>query len=342
MEDYKISVIMPTYNSQRTIEESLRSIRDQIFDQSKVEILVVDGGSTDRTLEIAEKYSCKILHNEKKLPEFAKQIGFEEAKGEWGIFIDSDEMFLSNTSFQRRIKFLERFPKVKNLVSTGMSCEKGETGVNRYANGVGDPFSFFVYRYNAYNRMESMKQSFAHKDYNSGTVYSFKHALYYPLYDALGNMFHIETARKLYKESGENESFIANIFHNMVSIINYVAMLNDDFVLHKPGMTTDIYKSKLVWRIKNNLFQTKGVGFASREKGSEYLRKRKILFVPYSLFIIPVLMDSFHLAIEKKDKYFLNHFWWNEYVFCTIVRYVIAKLLHIPVSTEKEYGKMKG
>ena len=139
---------MPTYNSERSIEESLKSLREQDMDQTKLEILIVDGGSTDRTLEIAKSYDCKILHNEKKLPEFAKELGFLEAKGEWGIFLDSDEMMLSNSSFSRRLAFLEKHKRVKNLVSTGMSCAKDEEGINRYANFIGDPFSNFVYRYN--------------------------------------------------------------------------------------------------------------------------------------------------------------------------------------------------
>ena len=135
-----ISVIMPTYNSARTIEESLQSIRNQNFDQDKAEILIMDGGSTDDTLEIAKKYNCRILNNERRLPEFAKQIGFDEAKGEWGIFIDSDEMFLNMDSFANRIRFLEQNSKVKNLVSTGMSCADNETFINRYANRITDTF----------------------------------------------------------------------------------------------------------------------------------------------------------------------------------------------------------
>lgn len=127
-----ISVIMPTYNSEKTIEASLKSIRRQEFDQSKVEILVVDGGSSDNTLGIARRYQTVILENKRRLPEFAKEIGFLQAKGRYAIYLDSDEMFVSRDSFQRRISFLQKHRKVKNLVSTGMLCKKGETGINRY------------------------------------------------------------------------------------------------------------------------------------------------------------------------------------------------------------------
>lgn len=165
---------MQTYNSEQTIEEALQSIRSQDFDQSKIEILVVDAGSTDRTINLAFKYDATILYNERKLPEIAKHIGFENAKGEWIIFIDSDEMFLDMNSFTRRIAFLNKHKGVKNLVSTGMSCAKNETGVNRYANFIGDPFSHFVYKYNGYDRLESMSSTFKHKDYVDGVIFDFR------------------------------------------------------------------------------------------------------------------------------------------------------------------------
>ena len=76
----KFSIIMPTLNSEKTIEHALKSIREQEYDQELIEILVVDGGSSDCTLSIAQKYNAKILHNKKKLPEIAKEIGFRLKK----------------------------------------------------------------------------------------------------------------------------------------------------------------------------------------------------------------------------------------------------------------------
>ena len=52
-----ISVVIPTYNSEKTLEKSLKSIREQSFNQEEIEILIIDGGSTDNTLEIAKKHA---------------------------------------------------------------------------------------------------------------------------------------------------------------------------------------------------------------------------------------------------------------------------------------------
>ena len=60
------TIVMPTYNSERTIGKALKSIREQKFDQDEIEILVIDGGSSDKTIDIANRYKATILLNEKR------------------------------------------------------------------------------------------------------------------------------------------------------------------------------------------------------------------------------------------------------------------------------------
>lgn len=336
---YLISVIMPTFNSEKTLEQSLRSIREQQIDQKQIEILILDGGSTDATLKIAERYEATVLENKRRLPEFAKQLGLQMAKGKYGIFIDSDETFTNTHSFADRVKCLEEHPQVKNLVSTGQICKIGELGVNRYANYIGDPFSNFVYRYNGYNRIEDISRQYECKDIVKGLLIDFDNSEYLPLFDALGNMFEIEAAREIYHKTGESKSFAANIFSNMVQETKCAIILKDDRICHQPGLSARVYLNKLKWRVKNNLFQTEGVGFAERSKKEKGLKKRKILFIPYCALIIPVIADSVRLAIKNKDIYFMNHIWYTEYTFVMIVWYVMLKIIHFPVKMDKTYGK---
>ena len=51
-----ISIVIPTYNSERTLSLCLGSIAEQDYPREKIEIIIADGGSKDRTLEIAEKF----------------------------------------------------------------------------------------------------------------------------------------------------------------------------------------------------------------------------------------------------------------------------------------------
>ncbi|SHG44276.1 glycosyltransferase family 2 protein [Winogradskyella jejuensis] len=81
----KLSVIIPTYNEENYVEKAIRSVR------FADEIIVVDSFSTDKTLEIAEKYNCKIT--QRKFDNFSNQKNhaLEFATGEWVLFVDADE-----------------------------------------------------------------------------------------------------------------------------------------------------------------------------------------------------------------------------------------------------------
>ena len=58
----KLSVIIPSYNEEQDIGECLESLKKQSF--KDFEIILVDDGSTDKTIEIAEKYDIEILKKE--------------------------------------------------------------------------------------------------------------------------------------------------------------------------------------------------------------------------------------------------------------------------------------
>jgi cellulose synthase/poly-beta-1,6-N-acetylglucosamine synthase-like glycosyltransferase len=84
-----VSVIIPAYNNQLTIEETLQSIKNQNY-QGSMEIIVVDDGSSDRTPEIAQRYTSKVIRQTNKGPGVARNRGAREAVGEILVFTDSD------------------------------------------------------------------------------------------------------------------------------------------------------------------------------------------------------------------------------------------------------------
>lgn len=83
----KLSVILATFNEEKNIKGCLDSVR-QLAD----EIVVVDGTSTDKTVEMARKYTPKIITKDNP-PMFHlnKQLAIEKAEGEWILYLDADE-----------------------------------------------------------------------------------------------------------------------------------------------------------------------------------------------------------------------------------------------------------
>ena len=97
----KYSVIIPVYNAARTLRRCLDSLVDQIFDD--YELLLINDGSTDGSdaicREYANVYPCiRYFAKENGGVSSARNLGLEQAKGEYILFVDSDD-YVSNNNF---------------------------------------------------------------------------------------------------------------------------------------------------------------------------------------------------------------------------------------------------
>jgi len=92
-----VSVVIPMYNEEKDISYCLRSLKNQNY--KNIEIILVDDGSTDGTLNIAkataqkEELKIKILNQKHQGPGNARNLGAKNAKGEILVFVDSDMTF---------------------------------------------------------------------------------------------------------------------------------------------------------------------------------------------------------------------------------------------------------
>ena len=91
---YYISIIIPVYNTEKYIERCLRSILAQTYQQ--FEIIIVDDGSTDGSIEICKKYALKtskikIVQIKNSGQSVARNVGIKNASGDYICFVDSDD-----------------------------------------------------------------------------------------------------------------------------------------------------------------------------------------------------------------------------------------------------------
>ena len=98
--DIKVSVIVPMYNVEDYIKETLDSILSQDIDE--IEILVIDDGSSDESPNIVKEYAkkhteVKYIFQENSGPSIARNRGIELARGEFIIFVDSDDILPKNS-----------------------------------------------------------------------------------------------------------------------------------------------------------------------------------------------------------------------------------------------------
>jgi glycosyltransferase involved in cell wall biosynthesis len=141
-----VSVVMPTYNSLRTIEACLKSIREQDYDQSKIEILAADGGSSDGTIGILDEYGAKVINEQSGSPEKAKAIALKQAKNELVLFLASDNILPHKRWLRQMAAALEKEPAAVAAYPWRYAYRKTDTSLNRYFAllGANDPVAWFM------------------------------------------------------------------------------------------------------------------------------------------------------------------------------------------------------
>lgn len=102
MFDYLVTIVIPVYNMEDYLEESLASLRRQTLPFGKMEIIIVDDGSTDTSCEIEEKFknhseNIKIFNNKHKGVSTARNKGIQNANGKYIMFLDGDDQLAPDT-----------------------------------------------------------------------------------------------------------------------------------------------------------------------------------------------------------------------------------------------------
>lgn len=125
--DPKVSVIVPVYNVEKYHHRCIDSILTQTF--TDFEVLLINDGSKDRSGEICDEYAkkdsrVKVFHKENGGVSSARNVGLDNAKGEWVTFCDSDDKLLLNA--------FETFLSVSNecdIVKTGYEIVDGNGNI---------------------------------------------------------------------------------------------------------------------------------------------------------------------------------------------------------------------
>jgi len=92
MKVFFISIVVPALNSEKTMENCIRSLLNQKYLKNKYEIIIIDNNSTDNTLNIIKKFGKKIrfYREQKKGAYYARNTGVKHAMGDIIAFTDSD------------------------------------------------------------------------------------------------------------------------------------------------------------------------------------------------------------------------------------------------------------
>ena len=143
-----ISVVMPTLNAERHLEECLASLREQEY-AGTVELLVPDAGSTDRTLEIVAAFDGRVLANPLKSGEAGKAVGVKAARGDLVLLLDSDNVLVGTDWLTRMVAPFIADPEVFCAEPARFASRRGDHFINRWHAllGAADPLTIYTGNY---------------------------------------------------------------------------------------------------------------------------------------------------------------------------------------------------
>jgi glycosyltransferase involved in cell wall biosynthesis len=101
-----VSVTIPTFNNEKTIERTLRSVKAQTYEN--IEIIVIDSHSKDKTLKIIKKFPEATVYQYEGTLLGARGVGVDKAKGEFVVLVDSDHI-LEPTAIERAVKLTDKY-----------------------------------------------------------------------------------------------------------------------------------------------------------------------------------------------------------------------------------------
>jgi glycosyltransferase involved in cell wall biosynthesis len=159
-----VSVVIPTLNAQKYLAECLEAVRAQDY-AGDVEILLVDGGSTDATLEIAKSYGVEhVLPNPLRTGESGKAVGFRAARSDLILSIDSDNVIVGSDWLQRMV---EPFADEAVIASEALRWDyrRRDHFITRWSalTGVGDPIALYVGNYARYSYVTDRWTGYPHE-----------------------------------------------------------------------------------------------------------------------------------------------------------------------------------
>ena len=294
----KVSIIICTYNNKNLVKRCLDSIFSQNY--KNLEVICVDGGSKDGTLELLNEYKAKVIHNKKRFPEgpgMGKAQGVKKAKGEIIAFIDQDNKLINENCLRELV-----FPLINDKEIFGVACKlyinKKDNITNRYLSYVGtDPFA-------VYRSLEGRIALDRIKLKDEGKYHTYNINLENCLCTG-GNVFLVRK-NLLNKISGYVQD--VEMIYSLCKLgINKLAIPKNAYTHHLTiNSFTNFLKKRWKWATHyntKNKYDRKYSWFPRTFK--EFLIFS--LFIISNLTIILNLFDSLRKLIKTKDKAWLLH-----------------------------------
>ncbi len=300
-----ISIIIPVYNSERTLRECLSAIARQEFPKQLVEVIVVDGGSTDSTLQIArEMPDVKIVSNKLRTGEAGKAVGARMAKNEILAFVDSDNI-LDNSRWLQKMTRPFSEPNIVASEPLYFTHRLEDPAITRYCAliGANDPLTVYIGNYDRYSHLKKRWTEVPVKQKDRGQYLSIElRGAILPTFGANGFL----VLRKLVQGSGiRSFLFDVDFVQSLTAISGSKIAKVKVGIIHLFASGMNLFVRKSYRRIRDySFYASKGArtyGWGSNS------RIKLLKFMLSSFLVVPMVRDAGRGYREFPDRAWLIH-----------------------------------
>lgn len=127
---YDVTVVVAVYNNEQYVDECVQSLIHQEYDFNKIQVILIDDGSTDNSANICEEYAKQyeniaLIKHKNHGVSYTRNVGIRKAEGKYIMILDSDD-FLSSNSIRELFNFMERNPEVDISSYTMKNYKEGK------------------------------------------------------------------------------------------------------------------------------------------------------------------------------------------------------------------------
>ncbi|MBM3708316.1 MAG: glycosyltransferase family 2 protein [Actinobacteria bacterium] len=303
-----ISIVIPTYNCGNFLNLCLDSIVSQDYPVELIEIIIIDGGSTDNTIEIAKKYTNKIFNNPLRTGEAGKAIGVKNAKNELIALIDSDNILPDKNWF---IQMVQPFIEDNNIIGSEpleYTYRKTDSYITRYCalTGMNDILCLFIGNYDRYcyltEKWTDMEVSFEDKENYLILNFNYKNIKQIPTIGANGTIF-----RKSFFQNLNIGDYLFDI--DLIALKIY-CMKDDIYFAKIRNGIIHLFSGNIFTYIRKQKRRIRDYKKYKKLRKYEWLKINNrgiIKFILYSLLILPLFFQSARGYFKKRDLAWFFH-----------------------------------
>jgi glycosyltransferase involved in cell wall biosynthesis len=300
-----VTFIIATLNSGSVLINCLQSIKDQNYPSTKINIFIIDGGSTDSTLKIAKLYQAKVFHTTQNR-RISQSIGYWQSQHRFYCLIDSDNILPDPDWLNTML-----FPLISDNTIIGsepwsFTYRKNGGFIERYCSltGVNDPFTLIAKNYDRQNTLSG--------NWTGLNLNIVDHQYYQSIRLVQGSSLPTIGANgTIYRTNFLKKYFSDNYFFDIDFIPNTLSKLKTlVFAKVKVGIVHTYCESSITKFYKKQLRRATDLYIYHHQRTDLLIKKHtlpSLYFTLYVISVLPVIYDTIRGYTKKPDMAWFFH-----------------------------------